>query len=191
VPVSKEGQALLDTIRKHDLHPQLWVMAGVTPEADQAKTIESAASALRPLARQAAEMKCQIALYNHGGWFGEPVNQIAIIDRLKRDGFDNVGIVYNLHHGHDDLDRFSDVLAKVKPHLLCLNLNGMTKDGDKTGKKILPIAQGDLDLQILKTIKDSSYTGPIGILNHTDEDAEARLKENMQGLAKLTSRLGE
>ena len=183
-PVSKEGQILLDAIKKHELHPQLWVMANVD-------SVESAVDALRPLARQAGEMKCRIGLYNHGGWFGEPENQIAMIGRLKRDGFDDIGMVYNLHHGHDHLERFPELLAKMKPHLLCLNLNGMIRQGEKSGKKILPIGQGDLDLQILKTIKDSGYAGPIGVLNHTDEDAEARLKENLAGLAKLTSRLGK
>jgi hypothetical protein len=77
----------------------------------------------------------------------------------------------------------------MKPYLLCLNLNGMTKDGDKRGMKILPLGQGDLDLQLLKTIRDSDYRGPIGILNHTGEDAEARLKDNLDGLDWLVAQL--
>ena len=184
-PVGKDGQYLLDTIRKHKLTPQLWVMLNLQPQATQEQTVESAAAALQPLARQAADMNCKVALYNHGGWFGDPENQIAIIHRLRRDGLRNVGIVYNLHHAHDHLDRLPELLAKMNPHLLCLNLNGMTRNGDKTGKKILPIGQGDLDAQVLKTIHNSGYTGPIGILNHTEEDAETRLRENLQGLAKL------
>jgi sugar phosphate isomerase/epimerase len=189
-PVSKEGQFLLDTIRKHNLRPQLWVMLDVQPKLTQEQTIQSAADTLRPLAKQAAELKCQIALYNHGGWFGDPENQIAIIQHLRRENLSNIGIVYNLHHAHDQLDRFPDLLIKMKPHLLCLNLNGMTKDGDKTGKKILPIGQGDLDPQIIQAIKDVNYTGPIGILNHVHEvDAESRLTLNLKGLEQLASKL--
>ena len=41
---------------------------------------------LRPLAEEAGKIGCSLALYNHGGWFGEPENQIAIIERLKGTG---------------------------------------------------------------------------------------------------------
>jgi len=32
-------------------------------------------------------------------------------------------MVYNLHHGHEHLDRLPQLLAKMTPHLLALNLN--------------------------------------------------------------------
>jgi hypothetical protein len=65
----------------------------------------------------------------------------------------------------------------------------MVKDGETSGRKILPIGQGDLDLSLLKTIRDSGYAGPIGVLNHTDEDAEARLLDNLEGLGWLVPQL--
>src|SRR5207237_10570547 len=92
-------------------------------------------------------------------------------------------------HGHGHLDRFPALLQAMKPYLVALNLNGTTKNGDKTGKKILPPGQGELDLALLKTIRDSGWRGPIGILNHTDEDAEARLRDNLEGLDWLVARL--
>ena len=51
------------------------------------------------------------------GWFGEPENQIAIIEKLKERGVTNVGIVYNLHHGHDHLKgtAFRSYWRKMKP----------------------------------------------------------------------------
>jgi hypothetical protein len=101
----------------------------------------------------------------------------------------NVGIVYNLHHGHDHLARFPDALRLMLPHLICVNLNGMTAGGDQKGEKILPIGQGDLDLKLLKDIAASGYRGPIGILNHTNEDAEGRLQDNLDGLAWLAKQL--
>ena len=77
----------------------------------------------------------------------------------------------------------------MKPHLLAINLNGMVENGDKTGKKILPIGQGTRDLEILRIIEKSGWRGPIGILNHTDEDAEARLQDNIEGLEWLVAQL--
>jgi hypothetical protein len=180
--LNDQARVLLDGIRRHELKPQLWVMLDVND-------VGAGVDAITPIARQAAKLGCTVGLYNHGGWFGEPQNQIAIIDRLARDGITNVGLVYNLHHGHAHLDRFPDLLEKMKPHLLALNLNGMTPGGDSVGKKILPVAQGDRDLSLLKVIRDSGYAGPIGILNHTDADAEARLRDNLDGLEWLVPQL--
>ncbi len=98
-------------------------------------------------------------------------------------------MVYNLHHGHDHLDRFAELLAKMKPYLVTINLNGMVPAGDKVGKKILQLGQGTLDLELLRTIRDSGYTGPIGILGHTNDDAEERLRDNLDGLDWLIPQL--
>src|SRR5438105_1857535 len=151
--LNSDARLLLDAIKKHELHPQLWVMMQIKPQADQNKTIASTATAIGPVAIEAAKLNCRVALYNHGGWFGEPEHQIAIIESLRKEGITNVGMVYNLHHGHEHLGRFWELLTKMKPYLLALNLNGMSKDGERTGKKILPLAQGELDLQLLKIIR--------------------------------------
>src|SRR3954470_4976897 len=155
-------------------------------ETDREKLIAAAADQVRPVATEAAKLGMTVGLYNHGGWFGEPENQLAVIERLN---MPNVGMVYNLHHGDDQVDRFKTILQQIKPHLLCLNLNGMTKNGERVGKKIMPIAQGELDLELLRTIRDSGYRGLIGILNHTDEDAEGRLLDNRDGLEWLVPQL--
>lgn len=187
--LNREAQAILDVLKRHNIRTQLWVSGGggsVASEEQQEQRIQSEVNRLRPIAEAAAKIGCTVELYNHGGWYGEPENQIAIIRRLN---LSNVGIVYNLHHGHAHLDRFGELLAKMKPYLHALNLNGMTGDGDKRGMKILPLGQGDLDLKLLRTIRDSGYRGPIGILNHTGEDAEARLLDNLEGLAWLVPQL--
>lgn len=174
-----DAKLILAALEKHKLTPQLWVSAG-------ANDVEAGANAIRPIAAEAARIGCTVGLYNHGGWFGEPENQLAVLEKLA---MPNVGIVYNLHHGHNDLDRFEQILSRMKPHLLCLNLNGMTAGGDKAGKKILPIGEGELDRKLMKTIRDSGYRGLIGILNHTDEDAEGRLLDNIEGLEWLIPQL--
>ena len=130
--LNDDAKVILATLQKHKLTPQLWVSIG-------AGDVNGAANAIRPIATEAARMGCTVGLYNHGGWFGEPENQIAIIEKLA---MPNVGIVYNQHHGHDHVDRFKKLLAQMKPHLLCLNLNGMMAGGDKAGKKILVIGEG-------------------------------------------------
>ena len=61
----------------------------------------------------------------------------------------------------------------------------MTARGDQVGKKILPLGKGELDLQLLQTIRDSGYRGPIGILGHTQDDAELRLQDNLDGTPRL------
>ena len=191
--LNDEAKLILDVLKRHDLRDvQLWVTGGGGPTKDageQKVRVESEAQRIRPIAEAAAKIGCTVALYNHGGWFGEPENQIAIVENLHAAGIANVGIVYNQHHGHDDLDRFSELLQKMKPHLLALNLNGMTRNGDKVGKLILPLGQGDFDPGLLKIIRDSGWRGPIGILNHTDEDAEARLQDNLDGLDWLVAQL--
>jgi putative heme-binding domain-containing protein len=191
--LNRESRIILDLLARHQLKTQLWVLLDfgadkVTGPAQERREA-AAAEKLAPLAVEAHKIGCSLALYNHGGWFGEPENQIAIIKRLQSRGITNVGIVYNLHHGHDHLDRFPALLDKIKPYLLTLNLNGMDPAGDRHGRKILPLGQGSLDLQLLKTIEQSGYKGPIGILGHTQDDAEERLKDNLDGLDWLLPQL--
>ncbi len=188
--LNAEARTILDVLKRHEIKTQLWItMNDPAPkEPGQIAKVAAAGRLLRPIAEEAAKIGCSVALYNHGGWFGEPENQLAIIDHLK---LKNVGIVYNLHHGHDHLDRFPDLLKKMKPHLWTLNLNGMVRNGDKLGKKILPLGQGDLDLGLLKAIATSGYTGSIGILGHTQDDAELRLRDNLDGLDWLLPQVAD
>jgi sugar phosphate isomerase/epimerase len=193
--LNDEAKLILNVLKRHGLRDvQLWVTGGGEPTrnaAEQKARVEAETLRIGPIADAAARIGCRVALYNHGGWFGEPENQLAIIEKLRATGTTNVGIVYNQHHGHHHLDRFAELLQKMKPHLLALNLNGMVRDGEKTGKLILPLGQGDLDLKLLRMVRDSGWSGPMGILNHTDEDAEARLKENLRGLERLVAQLDE
>ena len=187
--LNDEAKATLAVFEKHKVTPQLWVTGGGEPtksEQEQKQRVIAEAARIRPIAEAAAKVGCKVALYNHGGWFGEPENQIAIIKELNRT---DVGIVYNQHHGHDHLGRFPELLKTMKPYLYTLNLNGMVKEGDRKGQKILQLGQGDLDLKLLKVVRDSGYTGPIGILGHTSDDAEERLHDNLDGLDWLLPQL--
>ncbi|HSH94956.1 MAG TPA: PQQ-binding-like beta-propeller repeat protein, partial [Roseimicrobium sp.] len=191
--LNDEAKGILAVIERHKIHPQLWITGGGAPvkdAADQEQRIANEVKRIRPICEAAAKVGCDVALYNHGSWFGEPENQIPIIERLKASGIKNVGIVYNLHHGHDHIDRFPEMLAKMKPHLIAFNLNGMTRDGDKQGKKIIPLGQGEFDLTLLRALRDSGWRGPVGILDHRPEtDSEPTLQDNLDGLNWLVSQL--
>lgn len=187
--MNDEARTLLTALRDHKVKTQLWVTGGggLTANAEeQRQRVAAEVQRIRPIAEAAREAGCQVALYNHGGWFGEPENQLEIITALN---MPNVGIVYNQHHGHDHVDRFAALLKKMQPHLLALNLNGMVPKGDQIGQKIMPLGSGPLDLALLKVVKASGYHGPIGILGHTQDDAEERLSDNLDGLRWLLPQL--
>lgn len=186
--LNAEAKAILDCIERNQIHPQLWVTMGTEPEPDAARLeqkIQAAVETLGPICAEAQKRGCTVALYNHLGWFGEPANQVQVIKRLQKNGQSNVGSVYNFHHGHGHLADFERHFQTLKPHLLALNLNGMVRDGDKAGKKIIPLGTGDEELRLMKIVQASGWRGPIGIIGHTEEDAEVKLRKELDGLEKL------
>ncbi len=178
--VGKDGELILDLLKKHKLETELWVML---PQPDAKLShddkVKTTAAFLAALARKVAPQGCKIGVYNHGGWAGEPENMVAV---LKASEQKNVGIVYNLHHGHEHLAKFDDYLKLMKPHLYSISLNGMEKDGDKNGNKLLIISDGPEDATVFASILASGYAGPFNILGHTDDDVEDRLTDNLNGL---------
>ncbi len=190
--LNKDARLILDVIARHGIHPQLWVTGGGAPTtaAEKQLRIETEIARLRPIIDAAAKLGCQVGLYNHGSWFGEPENQLALVTRLKRDGCTNVGLVYNFHHGHDHLARFAAVWPQIQPHVFAVNLNGMIDGGDKQDKKLLYLGEGDRELGLMRTIQTSGWRGLVGVLNHrTDVDAEVGLKKNLDGLERLATQL--
>lgn len=168
---------------KHGIHPQLWKMLPAPAGESQQQKVEDAAKKILPVVERTRQLGSKLGLYNHGGWAGEPENMVAVCRHLREHhDADHVGIVYNQHHAHSRIDDFAEVLALVKPYLLCLNLNGMATNGDQIGKKILPLGEGEHDVRLTKIIRDSGYDGPIGIIGHTQDDVEQRLLDNLEGL---------
>ncbi|MCC9599006.1 heme-binding domain-containing protein [Stieleria sp. JC731] len=175
---------------KYGLHPQIWQTLPSPAVEGQAAKVAAASKALLPLVEQTRQAKCQLGLYNHGGWGGEPENMVAVCEYLRtHHDADHVGIVYNLHHGHGHLDTFAKSLQLMKPYLLCFNLNGMVAEGDQHGKKILPLGEGDAELRLITDLVESGYQGPVGIIGHTQDDVEQRLQDNLDGLHWLLPQL--
>ncbi len=182
--------AMAALIEKHGIRPQIWTMIPDQGGDTQQQRVAAAAKALLPLVEKVGKLGCKLALYNHGGWSGEPENLVAVTRWLRENAqADHVGIVYNLHHGHGHIADFAEVLAAMKPYLLCLNLNGMN---DGARPKIVPIGSGQHERTMMQAIRDSGYVGPIGILDHrADTDTEQTLRENLDGMKKVLKELGD
>lgn len=194
-PRTLDANALkaLQVIQRHGIRPQIWVTGGgefAKTSEEQKTRLKQELDRIRPVVVAAALVGCRIGLYNHGGWFGEPENQLAMLRQLRHEGFDHVGLVYNFHHGHGHIDRFAAIWRDIHPHVLALSINGMVKGGDQAGKKIMYVNEGDQELAMMQVVQDSGWRGPVCILGHrTDEDAEVALAKNVAGLRKLAPRL--
>lgn len=178
-------QRIVEFLERRHVATQLWMMM---PEqelqqiTDEQQRVARAAQALRELAEWVRPLNCQVGLYNHGGWSGQPQTMVKIMQQLEE--LDNVGLVYNFHHAHDDLAGFPEDLHAMQPYLLCLNLNGLTPGGPK----IQTFGEGELDRDILSWMRQVRYQGPVGILDHREElDARESLLLNLRGLERLTS----
>lgn len=175
-------------IKRHGIRPQIWLTCPSPPGASQTERVEVAARQLLPLAQQVTQLGCKVGLYNHGGWGGEPESLVAVCRCLRElSKSEQIGIVYNLHHGHGHISDFADSLQRMLPYLLCLNLNGMNEGAQP---KILALGKGQHDKPLLSLIARSGYDGPIGILDHrSDMDSEQALRENLAGLQTLVKDL--
>ncbi|WP_254412458.1 sugar phosphate isomerase/epimerase family protein [Dyadobacter diqingensis] len=171
---------ILDVLKRHGIKTQIWCMiSGIKDmkKMSQLQKIEAMAKPVGYIADKAAEIGCSVGLYNHGGWYGVPENQLDVIRYLKKP---NIGIVYNFHHAEDDITRFPAFFPKILPHLMAVNLMGL-KSGNPV--KVVPIGQGDSEAEMIRIVRDSAYRGPVGIINEdTAPDAEVGLTMNIEGL---------
>lgn len=191
------GEFLVDVLRRRGVRTDLWVCTeygepgrpAVLPPPARAERARLHARAVLPVARAARELGGRVGLYNHLGWFGEPENQLEVADHLAALGYEEVGLVYNQHHGHAHVDRFADLLDRTAPRLIAVNLNGTVRRGDLEGRKIVPVGHGELDAQLLGALAASGWRGPVGLIGHTDDDARDRLLDNLEGLERVVAEL--
>lgn len=180
--LSASNEKLFETIDQVDLETQIWVgfnnnyFEGLSNDEAVSKGVEI----ISFLKEKATKLRCTIGLYNHGDWFGEPENQIKILKAAKLET--EVGLIYNFHHGHHHIDRFGELVTEMLPYLWTVNINGMEKDGSK----ILTLGEGDYEKEMIETLFDQGYDGPIGILGHVDTaDVKEILKANIKGLKEM------
>ncbi len=179
------SKSILEILEETGTETELWVSlpAHIFEKISDMERLERAVEILTGILSWAEKNGCTIALYNHGDWFGEPENQIRIIEAI---GSDKIKIVYNFHHGHHQVESFEELLRKMLPYLSVININGMKIEGPK----IITLGEGDRELEMLKLIETSGFEGPIGILGHTEgEDIKQVLERNLAGLEKLKKEL--
>ncbi len=182
--LEKHWPLIWELIDRNKLKMQLWVMLDeqLFADLDSDARVVRAVSILQPLAQEAAKRGCQIGLYNHGGWFGQPENLAKIAGGLRNCGFANVGIVFNFHHAHELIDDFATSVERMKDYLLCVNVNGMRREGPK----VMPIGSGDQEISMIEILKRAGYSGSFGILGHREElDARDSLQQNLDGLERI------
>ena len=179
--LSESNEMILRTLQETGLHTQVWTgfSENYIEDLNEEKAIEKGTEMVRYLSERIAETGGKIALYNHGGWLGEPENQVKIIENLPDH---EIGIIYNFNHAHEQIDRFPEIVSNMLPYLWVVNLNGMKKEGPM----ILPIGKGDQEKQMYKTLIEAGFTGPFGILGHVlDADVKVILQQNLEGYAEL------
>lgn len=172
---------------KYKLRPQIWQTLASPPPDAREEMIEAAVRAMLPGVQAAAKIQAKFGLYNHGGWGGQPENLVAVCQRLREFGHEHVGIVYNFHHGHEHIADWPKHFELLKPYLLCVNLNGMNPGAEP---KILGLGKGGHELEMIRVVVESGYSGPVGIIDHrTELDARESLQENLEGLEWLRKEL--
>ena len=184
-------------IKKHKITPQIWHYMQFKPTGSQKEKVSQTAQSVKSLVDKTRAMELKFGLYNHGGWTGEPDNMVELVEHIRKTqpNSNHVGIVYNFHHGHHDIENFAAKFERMLPYLLCVNLNGMA-DAELVNEqtlenKILTIGTGTHEHAMIQVVVDSGYTGPIGIIDHRNElDSEVALIDNIRGLQDLVSGKG-
>ena len=182
---------ILETCKRHAIHPQLWVKGGGAPTRspeEQQRRVLSETARIKALVKLAAPYGCPIELYNHNGWFGQEDNQLAIIEQLKTDGISDVGMVYNFSHTHDaqhdDTVDFPALWRRIQSHVVAVNVTGM----GPTDKLVYP-SQGTNELAMMRVIAQSGWKGPVGIIAEKGGDAAVTLANYRTGVVWLAAEL--
>lgn len=184
-PTNARDPVLLQTLevfKRQSVHPQLWVTGGGPPTKtaeEQQQRIEQEAERIRQIVMLAAPYGCKVQLYNHGGWFGQTDNEVAVIERLKELGITDVGIIYNFSHGHGDITDFAAIWSRMKAYVGAVNVTGMVENGES---KIMPPSQGKYEFEMMRVVLDSGWRGPIGLIAEQGGDAELTLGNYLRGL---------
>jgi len=191
LPSTPEERAKLSPQAKQAIDIELtrvWQADLTRTPAEQQRRIEVEANRVYALVKRTSAYGLQVELYNHNGWFGMLENQLAVIARLKELGGSDVGVVYNFSHArdwlHDDSRDFLELWRKIKKHVVAVNITGMCMDGEF----VYP-SQGDSELEMMRTIQDSGWTGPVGVLAEKGDDAEVTLSRYLIGLDWLAAEL--
>lgn len=181
----EQNEIILHNLKNQHINTDLWI--GIPEEYfndfDDSQKLNNSIKLIDYTYKRAKEIGCTISLYNHGGWFGNPQNQIKIIENL---GYEDIGMIYNFHHAHDQIDYFQENIKIMKKYLRAVNINGMRVEGPK----ILTVGEGNKELFLIQILISSGYDGSIGILGHVENaDVKVILENNLKGLERIKQTL--
>lgn len=182
--LSLSNQKLLNNLKEVEQNPTIWLSFSNNffKELSQEESIDLCIEMIQFIKPMADELACKLALYNHHGWFGNPHNQIKILEKL---GTESITMVYNFHHAHEYVDEFPEIARKITPYLSYVNVNGVKKEGPE----ILTIGEGDYEYDMIKLLRKEGYNGPWGILGHIKtKDVQKVLEQNINGLKLLNAK---
>lgn len=181
------GRTTLELFVQHDVAPRLWVMQGEnlapdrlprTPELERERR-EIEAARLARVAATAQEFGLGVDLYTHNDWLGVTRNAIAVVERAKELGARDLGISYNFSHArdehHDDTVDFPALWSELGPLVSSVNLAGTHFED---GETLLP-GDGEHDLEMMRTIEESGWRGPVGVIAESGGDARVTLSQAM------------
>jgi sugar phosphate isomerase/epimerase len=131
------------------------------------QAVEMAVKILREMSDDAEKYGLGgVAPYMHiGNWIETIDDNVRIAKAVDRR---NVGAMFHLHHwqavGNRDLEKLREDLAKAKPYLMIVVIQGT--DQDKATHKIL--GEGSFDMvPLVRTLRDIDYQGPLGTMGYT------------------------
>lgn len=182
--LSPSNQTLLNNLKLVEQKPTIWLSFSNNffENLNQEKSIALSIEMIKFIKLKADQLGCKLALYNHHGWFGNPHNQVKILDELRDD---SITMVYNFHHAHEYVDEFPEIVNKIVPYLSFVNLSGVKKEGPQ----ILPIGKGDYEFEMIENLNKEGFDGPWGILGHIKtEDVQKVLIRNIDGLKLWNSK---
>jgi len=112
-----ESEAVFKNLELVGLKTQIWV--GFEPtyfnNLSEEESLEQCLKMLEYLSYRAKKIGCKIALYNHGGWFGKPENQLKIVNALPKQ---KMGIILNFHHAHNNLENYTQNIKRLIPYFI-------------------------------------------------------------------------
>ena len=146
------------------------------------------------IADLAAKSSLDVILYPHtGDWLQNVSDAVRIAKKVDRP---NVGVMFNLCHWlkAEGGKNLKTTLKSAMPYLRAISIHGADTAAEIAagkGKWIQPLDSGSFDVcELLKTLRDSGYTGPVGLQCYgIGGDARDHLTRSISAWRKMRGRL--
>jgi hypothetical protein len=173
--LNRSNEKVFDVVKEVNYKGQVWVSfnANFFDGLSDSEAVKKGAEMIEYLSQRLISWLQSSVVQSQTGL---TQNQLKIIAALPEE---DLGLIYNFHHAHKQIDDFPKMVDIMLPHLWSVNLNGLKKEGPK----ILAIGKGDYEKEMIMTLLKEGYKGDFGILGHVeDADVKAILQANLNGL---------